>query len=45
VAGAADETATRSLRHRWDALISRERHYRNAPAGPQTLARAAVNEA
>jgi anaerobic magnesium-protoporphyrin IX monomethyl ester cyclase len=45
VAGAADETATRALRHRWDALISRERHYRNAPASPQTLARAAVNEA
>jgi len=45
VTGAADENATRSLRHRWDVLISGERHYRNAPAGPQTLARAAVNEA
>ncbi|HEY2416750.1 MAG TPA: radical SAM protein [Steroidobacteraceae bacterium] len=45
VTSAADETAMRALRHRWDALISRERHYRNVPLGGQTLARAAVNEA
>jgi anaerobic magnesium-protoporphyrin IX monomethyl ester cyclase len=44
VTSAADEMAMRALRHRWDALISRERHYRNVPLSGQTLARAAVNE-
>ena len=44
VANRTDAAAMRALRHRWEMLLARERHYRNATASPPAPARAAVNE-